>query len=127
AHRGAGIVNEAGSLNFNGLNTRDVAGAKAFYGAVFGWQTLTLNGGADMWTLPGYGDHLEELNPGTRARMAEVGAPRGFEDVVASINVIAAYQHDVPPHLKVTFASTASDATTKSPARLDRQLRCNPL
>ena len=117
-HRGAGIVNDAGSLNFNGLNTRDVAGAKAFYGAVFGWQTLTLNGGADMWTLPGYGDHLEELNPGTRARMAEVGAPRGFEDVVASINVIAADQPDVPPHWNVTFATDDADATAEKAAQL---------
>src|SRR5437762_2652454 len=36
-HKGARIVNEHGSLNFNGLNTRDVPRAKAFYGAVFGW------------------------------------------------------------------------------------------
>src|SRR5213078_1717804 len=55
-HKGARIVNESGALNFNGLNTRDVAPAKAFYGAVFGWQTLTLDGGAELWTLPGYGD-----------------------------------------------------------------------
>src|SRR6266704_381263 len=37
-HRGARVVNEHGSLNFNGLATRDADGAKAFYGAVFGWQ-----------------------------------------------------------------------------------------
>ncbi len=37
--KGAKIVNEHGSLNFNGLATRDPEGAKAFYGAVFGWQT----------------------------------------------------------------------------------------
>src|SRR6202022_3676739 len=30
-HRGARIVNEPGSLNFNGLNTRDPEGAQAFY------------------------------------------------------------------------------------------------
>ena len=67
-HKGARIVNEAGSLNFNGLGTRDVEGAKAFYGAVFGWQTLALGGGTEMWTLPGYGDHLEESTPGLRER-----------------------------------------------------------
>ncbi len=38
---GAQVVNEQGALNFNGLNTRDVEGAKAFYGAVFGWTTWT--------------------------------------------------------------------------------------
>ena len=38
--RGAQVVNEHGSLNFNGLNTRDPEGAKSFYGSVFGWTTL---------------------------------------------------------------------------------------
>ena len=82
-HKGARIVNEPGSLNFNGLNTRDPEGAKAFYGSVFGWETLGL-GGAEMWTLPGYGDFLEQSDPGLRKRMAESGAPEGFEDVVAA-------------------------------------------
>ena len=45
-HKGARVVNEHGALNFNGLNTRDPEAAKTFYGAVFGWDTLTLDGGA---------------------------------------------------------------------------------
>ena len=113
-HKGARIVNEAGSLNFNGLNTRDVEGARSFYGSVFGWQTLTLEGGAEMWTLPGYGDHLEQGNPDLRKQMAEVGAPAGFEDVVASINPIPDDQPDVAAHWNVTFASTTP---TPSPRR----------
>src|SRR4051794_31790778 len=88
-HKGARIVNEAGSLNFNGLNTRDAEGAKSFYGSVFGWGTLGLGGGAEMWTLPGYGDLLEQGDPGLRDRVAEVGGPEGFEDVVAALNPIA--------------------------------------
>ena len=110
-HKGARIVNEAGSLNFNGLHTRDVEGAKSFYGAVFGWRTLTLEGGAQMWTLPGYGDHLEHGSPGLRKQMAEMGAPAGFEDVVASINPIGDDQPDVPAHWTVTFAVDDADAT----------------
>jgi predicted enzyme related to lactoylglutathione lyase len=39
-HRGAAVVNEPGSLNFNDLQTRDIEGAEAFYGAVFGWEVL---------------------------------------------------------------------------------------
>lgn len=35
---GAGLVNEPGALAWNELNTRDLAGAKSFYGAVFGWD-----------------------------------------------------------------------------------------
>jgi len=109
-HKGARIVNEAGSLNFNGLNTRDLEGAKAFYASVFGWQILTLERGAQMWTLPGYGDHLEQGDPDLRKRMAEVGAPAGFEDVVASINPIPDNQPDTPPHWNVTFAVDDADA-----------------
>ena len=35
---GAGLVNEPGAIAWNELNTRDLAGAKEFYGAVFGWD-----------------------------------------------------------------------------------------
>ena len=73
-HKGATVVNEHGALNFNGLATRDVERAKAFYGAVFGWEVLSLPAGL-MWTLPGYGDHLEESTPGLRAQMEQMGAP----------------------------------------------------
>jgi len=106
--KGAGIVNEHGSLNFNGLNTRDTDGAKSFYGAVFGWTTLDLPG-AEMWTLPGYGDHLESNDPGLRERVAELGGPEGFEDVVASINPIPEEQPDTPAHWSVTFAVDDAD------------------
>src|SRR3954452_7586068 len=73
AHRGAAVVNEHGSLNFNTLNTRDLEGAKAFYGAVFGWEALDVGGGF-AWALPGYGDFLEERTPGLRENMAAMGA-----------------------------------------------------
>jgi predicted enzyme related to lactoylglutathione lyase len=103
-HKGARIVNEPGSLNLNGLNTRDVKGAKSFYGSVFGWRTLTLNDGAEMWTLPGFGDFLERDNPSLRRQMAEADAPDGFEDVVGAITPIADDQPDTPAHWSVIFA-----------------------
>ncbi len=77
-HKGARVVNEQGSLNFNGLATRDVEGAKAFYGSVFGWTTLALGGGAEMWTLPGYGDYLERDNPDLRKQIGGDGRASGF-------------------------------------------------
>ena len=117
-HKGARIVNEAGSVNFNGLNTRDVDGAKAFYGAVFGWQTLGLGPGIEMWTLPGYGDHLEERTPGLREQVTELGGPAGFEDVVASISPIGDDQPDTPAHWSVTFATDDADATAAKAAEL---------
>jgi len=115
-NKGAQVVNEHGALNFNGLATRDVDGARAFYGAVFGWELLDLPAG-QMWTLPGYGDHLEESTPGLREQMAGMGAPEGFIDVVAALNPIATDDSDTPPHWSVTFgvddvhsaAATAGD------------------
>jgi len=110
-HKGAKVVNEHGSLNFNNLETRDPEGAKRFYGAVFGWETLTLPGGAEMWTLPGYGDHLEEnYSPGLRKQVEEVGGPKGFEDVVAAIIVSGEDEADTPPHWGVTFGVDDADA-----------------
>jgi predicted enzyme related to lactoylglutathione lyase len=105
-HKGARVVNEHGSLNFNTLNTRDVEGAKAFYGTVFGWKTLALGEGI-AWQLPGYGDFLESTtSPGIRKQMAESGAPAGFEDVVAAMNPIT---DDQPPHWGVTFGVDDAD------------------
>ncbi len=116
--RGAQVVNEPGTLNFNGLATRDVEGAKSFYGAVFGWTTLPVGGGAEMWTLPGYGDYLERDNPDLRKLVAEAGGPPGFEDVVASINPIPDDQPDTPAHWSVTFAVDDADGTAAQATEL---------
>jgi uncharacterized protein len=115
---GATVVNEHGSLNFNDLNTRDVEGAKAFYDSVFGWTTVDVGGGTEMWALPGYGDHLERDNPGMRENMAEMGAPKGFEDVVASLNPIPGDQPGTPAHWGVTFAVDDADAAAAKAAEL---------
>jgi uncharacterized protein len=117
-HKGAQIVNEPGSVNFNDLYTRDVEAAKRFYGAVFGWETLGMGGGFELWTLPGYGDFLERDDPDLRKRLAELGGEPGFEDVVASISPLADDQPDVQPHWGVTFAVADADATAAKAAEL---------
>jgi uncharacterized protein len=117
-HKGAQIVNEPGSLNFNGLSARDAQAARSFYGSVFGWETLGLGAGAEMWRLPGYGDFLERSDPELRTRMAQSGAPEGFEDVVATLNPIASDRPDVDAHWSVTFAVDDADATAETAARL---------
>jgi uncharacterized protein len=124
-HRGARIVNEHGALNFNGLNTRDLDGARSFYGAVFGWTTLAIDAG-EMWTLPGYGDHLERETPGLRKLIAEMGGPEGFEDVVASINPIRDDQPDTPPHWSVTFGVDDADATAAKATELGAKVIVPP-
>jgi predicted enzyme related to lactoylglutathione lyase len=127
-HRGARIVNQPGSVNFNALHTRQPAAAKAFYGSVFGWETVSVGGAAEMWGLPGYGDFLEQSDPGLRERMAQTaGAPEGFEDVVAALNPIADDQPDVPANWSVTFAVQDADATAGTAANLGGQVIVPPL
>lgn len=125
-HRGARVVNEAGALNFNVLSTRDPEAAKSFYGSVFGWSTIDLGSGGEMWTLPGYGDHLEADRPGLREGMREMGAPVGFEDVVASLNLISADQPDAPAHWSVTFGVDDADAIAARAAELGGQVVVAP-
>jgi uncharacterized protein len=122
-HPGSGVVNEHGSVSFNSLHTRDPEQAKAFYGAVFGWDTLGLGAGASMWTLPGYGDHLEESNPGLREQMASVGAPPRFEDVVAAI---VPCQGEETPHWSLTFAVDDADAIAQKAASLGGEVTVPP-
>jgi uncharacterized protein len=118
-HKGAELVNDPGAVVFNNLNTRDVEAARSFYGSLFGWQTAGIGGGAEGWTLPGYGDWLERKHhPGLRRKMAEAGAPDGFEDVVGSIIPIPDDQPDTPAHWSVTFASADADATAAKATEL---------
>jgi predicted enzyme related to lactoylglutathione lyase len=125
-HKGAQAVNEHGSVNFNGLHTRDPDGAKRFYGEVFGWTTLELPG-AGMWTLPGYGDHLEQGDPGLRERVTELGGPVGFEDVVASINPIGDDEPDTPAHWSVTFGADDADAVARKAGELGGKVLAEPM
>jgi len=114
-HKGAQIVNEPGSLNFNVLRCRDLEAAKRFYGAVFGWTTLHLDNG-DFWALTSYGDHLETMTPGVREQAAAFGAP-GFADVLAAVNLIA---DDDPanPEWGVTFSTDDADAAAAKAVEL---------
>ena len=120
SHRGSAAVNEHGAVNFNDLHTDDVEAAKAFYGAVFGWTTIDV--GSPMWALPGYGDHLEELIPGLRAGMKEMGAPGGFEDVVARILP----REGAPAHWGVAFAVDDAGATAARARELGGSVLSEP-
>jgi predicted enzyme related to lactoylglutathione lyase len=126
SHKGAQLVNAPGSVSFNTLNTRDRERAKSFYGPVFGWETLELGGDAGMWRLPGYGDYLEQGDPGLRRRIGQSGAPLGFEDVVAAFNPIADDEPDVPANWGVTFAVEDADATAARAADLGGRVIAPP-
>jgi predicted enzyme related to lactoylglutathione lyase len=53
AHIGAQVVNSPNSLVWNELQTRDVEGAKAFYGTVFGWTHQTDANGYVVFQVDG--------------------------------------------------------------------------
>jgi predicted enzyme related to lactoylglutathione lyase len=125
-HRGAAIVNEPGSLNFNNLHTRDVDGARDFYGAVFGWELLDPGGAGSMWALPAYGDFLERRTPGMRTNMAQMGAPARFEEVLASVGPIAGDGPEVAAHWGVTFAVDDADAIATRAAKLGGHVTVAP-
>jgi predicted enzyme related to lactoylglutathione lyase len=125
-HRGAKVVNEHGALIFNGLATRDLSRAEAFYGALFGWRVLEMPAGA-MWTLPGYGDHLEEANPGLHDQMAQMGAPDGFIDVVAAVEPIAEDDTTTPAHWEVTFGVDDVDAAATRAKELGADVVAGPV
>ena len=125
-HKGSRVVNEHGAVNFNNLATRDADAAKAFYGAVFGWQTLDLPAGV-FWTLPGYGDHLEQRSPGLREGMEQMGAPEGFIDVVAVLNPIAAGDNVTPPAWNITFAVDDALAAMKTAGELGGEVVAGPI
>jgi uncharacterized protein len=122
-HRGAQRVNESGTWVFSELNTRDPEGAKAFYGAVFGWEADTVDTGDGEFTvvrLPGYGDFLETRDPDLRRRLADLSAPAGFEDAVAGMVPMTGnrFPDDVPSHWSVTFAVEDADAVADRAAQL---------
>jgi hypothetical protein len=125
-HKGPKVVNEHGSLNFNVLATRDPDVAKDFYAAVFGWKALPSPAGMTWWALPGYGDHLEETRPGLRKQMGEMGAPDGFIDVVAALDVIADDGSTASANWGVTFTVDDADAIAAEAKRLGGEVVVEP-
>jgi predicted enzyme related to lactoylglutathione lyase len=127
-HRGAVLVNEPGTWNSSELNTGDPEGAKAFYGAVFGWEIKTVDFGSGdfrWFSLPGYGAYLQEHDPELRDRLEEDSAPEGFEDAVAWF-VPVDDDDDTPPHWSITFAVDDADATAERAAELGGAIVAQP-
>ena len=87
AHKGAELVNEPVSYCWTELATRDVDGAKAFYSAVFGWDSATTTGPMEYTEFKVDGDSIAGM-----FQMAGV------------------MPDEVPPHWGVYFAVTDCDA-----------------
>jgi hypothetical protein len=108
-------VNEPGTWNFSELLTSERAHAVDFYWRVFGWEAdavdMGLGGDMWMWRRPGYGDVLEQHEPGVRKRHIDFGAPPGFTDAVAWLSPPAPDQPaDSAPMWHITFGVADTDA-----------------
>lgn len=131
-HRGAQLVNAPNTWNWSDLNTRDLDGAKRFYGAVFGWDARTMAtgdaNGFTVWCMPGYGDYLAQNEPGIRERQASEGAPEGFADAIAGLNEMDGdqYPDQMSSYWSVTFTVEDPDATAKQAAELGGEVLVEP-
>ena len=86
--KGAELANEPGSFAWNELNTRDLAGARAFYAEVFGWTANDIDMDGMSYTEWKLGDN-------------SVAGMRAMPEMVPA---------DVPAHWLVYFAVDDADA-----------------
>ena len=116
-HRGAQLVNEAGAWAMSQLNTYDPEGAKAFYGAVFGWESDTFDmGGGEitLWRLPGYvgGEPEQPVSREVVGVMVPMSGDRS--------------SGEVPANWSVDFWVEDVDAAADKAAELGVVSRCRP-
>lgn len=105
-HKGAGIVNEPGSLSWNELATRQPEVAIPFYQQVFGWEGRTHDMGGGM----SYTEWLLDGSP--------VGGMAPMDDNIPA---------EVPPHWRVYFAVGDADATVAKVTELGGSVVVPPM
>jgi predicted enzyme related to lactoylglutathione lyase len=103
-HTGMQVRDEPGSLAWNELQTRDVEGAKKFYGALFGWTFETNKFGDTTYTS-------------VSLKGARVGGifelPKGMDQV--------------PPNWLVYFGTANCDASTEKASSLKAKVVVPPM
>ncbi len=103
---GAELVNEANSLSWNELNTRDTATAKEFYSAVFGW------------TYEG----MEVENVGTYTALQVDGSSVG-----GMLDITGRVPDEVPAHWLTYFAVEDTDAILEKLKELGGSVNFGPV
>jgi predicted enzyme related to lactoylglutathione lyase len=116
-HRGSRIVNEPGAWAMSQLNTGDPESAKAFYDAVFGWETDTFDmgeGEISLWRVPGYvgGEPEQPVSREVVGVMVPISGDRSPEDV--------------SPHWSVDFWVDDVDAAVDKSAQLGGEVVVSP-
>lgn len=124
-HIGAEVVNAPGTWNWSNLVTADVEAAQRFYGAVFPWEFDALDVGGERSitvVVPQYGDYLETIDPGVRARHAQGGAPPRFTDTVAWLEPL----DQGGPRWHVTFTVADADEAAVRARELGGEVLVEP-
>jgi predicted enzyme related to lactoylglutathione lyase len=104
--KGCGVVNEPGSLVWNELLTRDVDAAKAFYGSVFGVDTVDSDASGDV-------AYLEwQVDGGAVGGMMSLDAPQ--------------FPVDLPSHWMTYFATGDLDASVATVTALGGSVSVPP-
>jgi predicted enzyme related to lactoylglutathione lyase len=107
--RGAELVNEPGAWTWNNLLTRDVDGARDFYGQVFGWTTAQPEGAPDfIWNWQVDGQRWPE-GLGGLMRMGSDMPP------------------DTPPHWQVYFMVESADQAVEKTKAAGGSLTYGPV
>lgn len=125
-HIGAEAVNAPGTWNWSNLVTGDIESARRFYGAVFGWEFDEMRFGSETSytvVVPGYGDYLESIDPGVRARHQEGGAPPRFTDTVAWLEPM----DRGGPRWHVTFTVHDADEVAARTRELGGEVLAEPI
>jgi predicted enzyme related to lactoylglutathione lyase len=111
--QGAMVINEPRAWAMSLLNTTDPEGAKAFYGAVFGWKAEPFGPGegqVELFRLPGYVGG----EPGQPV-------PRDVVGVMAPIR-----SGDIRPHWSINFWIDDADAAAQQAAKLGGRVIAPP-
>ena len=106
-HKGAQLVNEPGAMAWNELATRDPAGSKDFYGAVFGWGGSPMEYGEVEYTV-----------------WQLAGSDRGIGGMIPMVG--EGWPEDLPPHWMVYFAVQDAEATAARAKQLGGSVPVEP-
>jgi uncharacterized protein len=110
---GSELVNETGAFGWNELNTRDTAGAKEFYGKVFGWAYEDEESArAGTYTVWKVGDAMV-------GGMIDVNAIEAANDVELP--------REIPPNWLVYFTVEDADAAAETIKSGGGDIRFGPI
>jgi uncharacterized protein len=110
---GAERVNGPGALTWNELGTRDVEGAKAFYGEVFGWQAVEQKIQRGEGDGPGPDVYIEWTLDG--------------KDVGGMMDITGMLPDEVPAHWLVYFGVPDTDAAVAKVKAAGGDVRFGPV